>query len=262
MDFIFDGIALSDFGYIVVYDGKQSENAVVSNMAYNTIKPALYDISRKVSHNYESNLTTTFIVIKNPCIYNDNLDMTNDEISELTKWLVRKQYKLFRYINDEDITDEVWFKVQNTVEKVVEGDSVIGLSVTVNANAPYGFTKEVVDKWTGTTREIIVHSDEEGYIYPDIILYPTLSNGNLIITNQYENRRTIIKNVKKDEVITMYGNGLNQIASSDTTHELSQDFNYNFLRLCNKYKNYKNVITTNLQCNVELRYRGIRKVGL
>lgn len=262
MDFIFDGVALSDFGYVIAYDGLRSENAVVSNLTYNTIKPALYDISRKVSHTYESNLTTTFIIIKNPCIYNNNLNMTNDEISELTKWLVRKQYKFFRYIDNEDITDEVWFKVQNTVEKVIEGNNVIGLSITVNANAPYGFTREVVDKWTGTRREIIVHSDEEGYIYPDIILSPTSSNGNLIIINQYENRRTIIKNVKKNEVITMYGNGVNQIASSDGEHELSQDFNYNFLRLCNQFGNYKNVITTNLQCNVEIRYRGIRKVGL
>lgn len=262
MDFIFDGIALSDFGYLVVYDGKPSENAVVSNMNYSTIKPALFDISRKVAHNYEANLTTTFMVMKNPCVHKDNLDMTNDDISEITKWLVRKQYKYFRYINEDDVTDEVWFKVQNVVDKVQEGDRIIGLSVTVNANAPYGFTKEVVDSWDGNRREIVVHSDEEGYIYPDMTISTVLSGGNLTITNYFDGRQTIIKNVAKNEVITIHGNGINQITTDNPDHDLSSDFNYVFPRLGNAYGDYKNVITTNLRCNVELRYRGIRKVGL
>lgn len=261
MDFIFDGVALSDFGYVVAYDGLRSENTVVSNMTYNTIKPALYDISRKVSHNYDANLTTTFIIIKDPCIYNDNFYMTNDEISELTKWLVRKQYKYFRYIDDEDITDEVWYKVQNTVDKVVEGDNVIGLSITVNANAPYGYTREVVDSWDDTTHDIIMHSDEEGYIYPDVTITVNAS-GNLSIINEYENRSTTINNVVAGEVIQIFGNGINQIASSIAEHELSQDFNYNFVRLCNQYGKYTNTITTNLPCTITMKYRGIRKVGL
>jgi hypothetical protein len=261
MDFIFDGVALSDFGYVVAYDGLRSENTVVSNMTYNTIKPALYDISRKVSHNYDANLTTTFIIIKDPCIYNDNFYMTNDEISELTKWLVRKQYKYFRYIDDEDLTDEIWYKVQNTVDKVAEGDNVIGLSITVNANAPYGYTREIVDTWDDTTHDIIMHSDEEGYIYPDVTITVNVG-GNLSIVNEYENRATVINNVVAGEVIQIFGNGINQIASSIADHELSQDFNYNFVRLCNQYGKYINTITTNLPCTITMKYRGIRKVGL
>ena len=245
MDFIFDGVALSDLGYVIAYDGLVSENAVVSNMTYNTIKPALYDVSRKVGHLYDANLTTTFNIIKNPCIFTDTFYMNNDEISELTKWLVRKQYKYFRFVDEEDMTDEVWFRVQNTVEKIREGEYIIGLAITVNANAPYGFTREIIDSWTGTSHDIIVHSDEEGYIYPTITIIPH-SSGNLNLWNKsdVESRHSIIKNVVAGEIITMYGDGVQQITTSSSTHDLSSDFNYNFFRLCNEFGKYNNSMLT------------------
>ena len=82
------------------------------------------------------------------------------------------------------------------------------------------------------------------------------------IVNEYENRATVINNVVAGEVIQIFGNGINQIASSIADHELSQDFNYNFVRLCNQYGKYINTITTNLPCTITMKYRGIRKVGL
>ena len=264
MDFIFDGVALSDLGYVLAYDGLVSENAVVSSMTYNTVKPALFDVSRKTSHIYESNLTTTFTIMKNPCLFGDTFYMNNDEISELTKWLVRKQYKYFRFVDDEDTSDEVWFKVQNTVEKVKEGDHVIGLSITVNANAPYGFTRVINVSWDAykdVPYDIIVRSDEEGYLFPDTILIPQAS-GTLNVWNKHDSIHSIIKNVTAGEVITLYGNGVHQITSSNPDHDLSSDFNYNFFRLCNEYGNATNTIVTNMNCNITLSYRGIRKVGL
>lgn len=264
MDFIFDGVALSDFGYVFAYDGLVSENAVVSNMTYETVKPALHDVSRKTAHTYEANLTTTFAIMKDPCFYKDTFYMNNDEISELTKWLVRKQYKWFRFVQDEDMGDEIWFKVQNTVEKVREGDHIIGLSITVNANAPYGFTRVIKDSWDGirnSTYNLVVHSDEEGYIYPNVVFIPQAS-GRLNIWNKTDDRHSIINNVVAGEVLTMYGDGIQQITSSISTHDLSSDFNYNFFRLCNTYGNYTNQIVTGMDCKVSLEYRGIRKVGL
>lgn len=261
MDFIFDGVSLSDLGYVIAYDGLVSENEVVSGMGYNTIKQALSDVSRKVGHVYDANLTTTFNIMKNPCIFTDTFYLSNDDISELTKWLVRKQYKYFRFMDEEDTTDEVWFKVQNTVEKIREGDHIIGLAVTVNANAPYGFTRVVKDAWVGTEKKIVVHSDEEGYIYPDMIIVPQES-GSLEITNEYENRTMIVNNVVAGEILTVYGDGVNQIITDRADHDLSSDFNYVFFRLCNQFGKYRNDITTNMECDITLTYRGIRKVGL
>jgi len=261
MDFIFDGVSLSDLGYVIAYDGLVSENAVVSGMGYNTIKQAMSDVSRKVGHTYDANLTTTFNIMKDPCIFTDTFYLTNDDISELTKWLVRKQYKYFRFVAEEDMTDEVWFKVQNTVDKLREGDHIIGLAVTVNANAPYGFTRPIKDRWSGKEKQITVHSDEEGYIYPNMVIVPQEA-GNLVITNAYEDRDMIINNVAAGEVLTVYGDGVNQIVSDNAAHDLSSDFNYNFFRLCNQFGQYRNDITTNLECDITLEYRGIRKVGL
>ena len=267
MDFIFDGVALSDLGYVLAYDGLVSENAVVSSMTYNTVKPALFDVSRKTSYIYESNLTTTFTIMKNPCLFGDTFYMNNDEISELTKWLVRKQYKYFRFVDDEDTSDEVWFKVQNTVEKVKEGDHVIGLFVTVNANAPYGFTRVINVSWDAQDRvpyDIIVHSDEEGYIYPDITITVQQTSNSLNLWNKsdIESRHSIVNNVTAGEIITMRGEGVQQITSSIESHDLSSDFNYNFFRLCNQFGKYNNQIYTNIPRDITLSYRGIRKVGL
>jgi hypothetical protein len=181
--------------------------------------------------------------------------------------LVRKQYKWFRFVDDDDTTDEVWFKVQNTVEKIREGEHIIGLAITVNANAPYGFTRPIKDSWTAelnVSHNIVVHSDEEGYIYPDITITVLSDNNSLNLWNKsdVESRHSIIKNVVAGEVITMRGEGVQQITSSVANHDLSSDFNYNFFRLCNQFGKYNNQIYTNVPCDITLSYRGIRKVGL
>lgn len=264
MDFEFDSVKLSDKGYILVFDGKNDENLPVSQMTYDTIKGALSDISHKVSHNYGDNYTRTFLIMKSPCENNDDeLDMTEDDVSEMTRWLVRKQYKVFKYIDDEGNYYPTWYKVQNTVEKVEYGDKIIGLSITVNSNAPYGFANAVTTTWSTDTltKTIRVNSDEEGYIYPDITI-TVREAGELIFNNRNENRRMRVKNVSVDETITILGGDLMQISSDDETHDLAKDFNYVFPRLCVEYGSYNNLLATNLQCDVSVTYYGIRKVGL
>lgn len=256
MSFIFDGQRLSDFGYIEFFDGLRSENLAVSTMTYETIKSALSDISYKVNHTYESNYSTTLMIMKNPCEDIDEMWMTEDNISVLTRWLVRKTYKWFKYTDS-----NVWYKVQNAVEKIYEGDNVIGLSVTVNANAPFGFTPEIVNKWDDDEKVINVVTDEEGFIAPNFTIVAKES-GDLVIGNTRSSMSTEINNVNANEIINIYGEGLYQISSSDTSHNIADDFNYVFPKLYSAYNNNANTITTNLNCDITMTYRGIRKVGL
>lgn len=104
-------------------------------------------------------------------------------------------------------------------------------------------------------------SDDEGYIYPDAVITVNES-GNLIITNKFENRITRINNCKAGEIITFIGGGTLQITSNNALHDLSTDFNYNFIRLCNKYGNSDNIFTANLDCDIQLNFREKRKVGI
>lgn len=267
MDFIFDGERLSEKGYMMCYDGVDDEELSVSSMVYDTIKASLSDVVHKVSHTYDENYTRTFAIMKSPCIDQEYF-LTEDDISLMSKWLVRKQYKVFRYIDEnedeeeEDIPRPVWYKVQNTLSKINYGDNVIGLTVTVNANAPYGFADETTTTWSDDSKTIAVVTDEEGYIYPDMEITCNAA-GNLTITNDRESGRiTRINNVVADEVITITGGDIQQITSSVSGHDLSVDFNYVFPRLCSRYNSYDNTITTNLSSDKELSYCGIRKVGL
>lgn len=265
-DFIFDGRQLSDFGYIAIFEGSQDE-VDVSVMQYEEIKAALSDISYKVSHSYENNLTSTFHIMKDPCeFYDEDSYMTNDEISELTKWLARKQYKWFRFI-DEDDNDEIWYKAQFQVKKEFVGDKVVGLILTLNTNAPYGFTREFVNKYeireaSPEPYKIIVASDEEGQIFPGVkIISKSSQDFSLTIEFNGKQIETKIDNCVADEEITLGGENL-QISSS-VDHDFTTDFNYVFPCINNLYGNSVNTLYFgDGNYDIELAYRGIRKVGL
>lgn len=258
-DFIFDGKALSDFGYIAVMEN-QEETMPVSAMQFETIKSALSDISHRVAYNYESNYTSTLLIMKNPCeYYDEESNLTNDDIAELTRWLARKQYKWFRYIDDED-NDEIWYQVQFVINKEFIGDNVVGLQLTINCNAPYGFTREYSYSTTESTLTINPDTDEEGYIYPTMVV--TCSGGTMQITNEKTGEITKIENCSANEIITISGADIQQITSSDTNHDLSEDFNYRFPRVAIEYGNKQNDFSFEGIEDIAVSYRGIRKVGL
>lgn len=101
-------------------------------------------------------------------------------------------------------------------------------------------------------------SYEEGYIYPytEIVID---EDGDLDIYNAIEDRHTIIKNCKANEVIVM---DYPVIQSSDSSHSIQNDFNYNFFRIANTYDNSRNDLTISIPCSIKLKYSPIVKVGL
>lgn len=262
-DFIFDGKALSDFGYMVLFE-ESEDNIEVSNMKFTEIKGAKSDVSQQTSYNYENNYSTTFTIIKDICGIRtgESEYLSNIEIEELTRWLARKQYKWFKFIDDDE-DDEIWYQAQFVINKEYVGDRCFGLKLTLNTSAPFGFTREikVIPSITEGEFFVPVYSDEEGYIYPDVIVTMNQS-GTLEIVNVSENRITELKNCVHNETITFYGQGVNQISSTSTTHDYAADFNYNFPRFFTEYGENNNKFTVNADCTITFVYRGIRKVGL
>lgn len=105
-------------------------------------------------------------------------------------------------------------------------------------------------------------SYEEGFIYP----YTEITIGdigeekkNLRIHNAIENRETYITNCKSGEVIIM---DYPVIKSSDSSHNIQNDFNWNFFRVANTYENSRNDLTISLPCSIKIKYSPIVKVGL
>ena len=101
-------------------------------------------------------------------------------------------------------------------------------------------------------------SHEEGYIYP----YTEITvneNGNLNIYNVLEDRDTYIANCIADEVITM---DYPIIQSSVSSHNIQNDFNWNFFRIANTFENSRNDLIISLPCEIKIKYSPIVKVGL
>lgn len=115
-----------------------------------------------------------------------------------------------------------------------------------------------VDERLENTASINDSSHEEGYIYPHTEIIVNES-GNLNIHNAMENRDTIIKNCVAGEVITM---DYPVIQSSVSSHNIQNDFNWNFFRVANTYENSRNDLTVSLPCSIKVKYSPIVKVGL
>jgi cellulose synthase/poly-beta-1,6-N-acetylglucosamine synthase-like glycosyltransferase len=94
--------------------------------------------------------------------------------------------------------------------------------------------------------------------YPDVEII-CKQDGNLVIHNSIEDRDTVIKNCIAGEVITMK---YPVIASSIQSHQIQNDFNYNFFRVANNYRDRVNKITFSLPCTMKISYNPIRKVGV
>ena len=257
-DFIFDSRTLSSFGYILIFTNTD-DMPNVSNMEMDTIKGARNDRAYSVGYKYGENYSSTYSVMKNTCENPDDEYLTDADVSELTRWLCRKQYKWFKFIDDEN-DDEVWYKAMWTVSKEYAGDKIIGLNITLHTNAPYGFSKEIIHTYTEPSFMVHVDSDEEGYIYPDVTIN-ILQGGTLRLTNVAENRTTQLKNCVAGETINIMGYEQQQITST-VNHDYVNEYNYKFPRLCSKYMDYNNNFTVNLNCEIIIKYREIRKVGL
>ena len=101
-------------------------------------------------------------------------------------------------------------------------------------------------------------SHEEGHIYPRVEI-TVLEDGDLNIHNAIENRDTYIANCVAGEIITM---DYPVISSSISSHNIQNDFNWNFFRVANTYENSRNDLTISLPCSIKLEYSPIVKVGL
>lgn len=266
-DFLFDGRELSSFGYMpCTFNSTNFETMPVSTLTYHTVKAPFSDTAFKTSVSYDSNLSTTITICKHSCDSAGLPTITAEDISELSKWLCRKEYKWLHFITDDSTgVDEVYYEAQINLQKVMLGDRCIGLDLTINTNRPYGLTQEIViqsqlDQESDHRVNLHVYSDEEGYIYPDMVI-SIQEAGTLEITNEFDGKTTIIQDCLEGEVIHLHGNTL-QITSTMNEHDIASCFNYQFPRLYSSLEESTTRFIFNLDCDVTFRYRAIRKVGI
>ena len=260
-DFEYDNRNLSSYGFIICNFDSKGMNTVSngSTITFNTISTFGGSKHNLTSTEYEDCLETTIQICKNYCS-SDIKEISSTELRELTKWLSRKKFLKFKIL-DEDYID-LYFEASFNISRIEFDGKVYGLELEVITNAPFAYKEPkmitVRNIEYGGKHSINDISCEEGYIYP-LTEITIKENGDLNIYNSIENRNTYIANCVAGEIITM---DYPVIQSSVSSHNIQNDFNWNFFRVANTINNSRNDLTISLPCTVKIKYSPIVKVGL
>lgn len=260
-DFCYDGKNLSDFGFIVCNFGDKGLDTVSDGcqISFNTV-PVLGGTRHELaSVKYDSCLETTIQICKHSCTGGVQ-EITATEHRNITRWLNRKSFLKFKPLSEEYI--DVYFEASFNVSRVEMDGRLFGFELEVITNRPFALKeprtiniKNTVQNGKHSINDI---SHEEGYIYPHVEI-TIAQNGNLKINNAIENRDTYIANCVAGEVITM---DYPMIKSSISSHNIQNDFNWNFFRVANTYANSRNDLTISIPCTMKVEYSPIVKIGL
>ncbi len=263
LDFEYDNMCLSDFGFIICDFNSSSGANIVdagSKITFSTVPQNKGTRHSLISTQYEECITAIFDICKNPDIY-DNMEITNDEYLELVRWLNRKHFYKLHFIDDNHEIEPCFYEASFNISKVKIGEILYGLELEMTTNKPfgYGLERKIVNSFTADKPSFIItdYSDEIGYIYPTLKII-CHQNGNLMIRNELTDSSTYIQNCSTNEVITI--DGLTHgITTSKSSHDIYNDFNYNYFKIGNKTNKRKNIITVDLPCTIEFTYSPIIK---
>ena len=151
IDFEFAGKRLSDFGYIVCKFNSSSDATDVEigcDITFNSVKNNHSSIRYKTSTSYENVYTTYIEIMKNPCRKNqDELYHQNEEISALTMWLNRHGYYKFKPLSSTDDFSSIHYYGSFNVKEKVINNMVVGLCLSFEGNAPYGFGNSIKNEF-------------------------------------------------------------------------------------------------------------------
>lgn len=260
-DFSYDNRSLSEFGCILCSFGEKGLETVNDGceVTFNTIPTHNGLKHNLVGFKYEDCLETTLQVCKYSCSGGIQ-EITESEHRELTKWLGRNKFLKFKILDDSHI--DLYYEAYFGISKIEIDGKLYGLELVVKTNRPFALkeprTININNVIQDGKHSINDTSYEEGYIYP----YTEITvnqNGNLKIHNSIENRETYIANCKVGEVITM---DYPVIMSSDSSHNIQNDFNWKFFRIANTYDNSRNDLTISIPCSIKIKYSPIVKVGI
>lgn len=260
-DFIYDNRNLSDFGFTICdFDAKGLKTVSNgSNITFNTVSTMHGTKHELTSVEYENCLEATIQICKNYCS-SDIREISSVEFRELTKWLNRKKFLKFKIL-DEDYID-LYFEASFNISKIEFNGKLYGLELEVITNRPFALKEDKIINVKNTVENgrhsITDTSHEEGFIYPYTEI-TIIEDGDLNIHNSIEDRDTYIANCTAGEVITM---NYPVIQSSISSHNIQNDFNWNFFRVANTIDNSRNDLTISIPCTMKIRYSPIIKVGL
>lgn len=266
IDFEYDGQYLSDYGFIICdfnFSNGANETSSASSITFNKVSQHQGKTYSLTSTQYNECITYSFDICKNPDLFEmEDMEITNEEYANIIRWLNRREFLDFCMINDEDYGQDLcYYQASFNMSKIKIGDRLFGIRLTMETNKPFGYGQEqvaVLSFESDSMSKILYDmSAEIGTSYPTVII-TCKSSGTLSVRNETENCNTVIKNCTAGEVITLHGN-THIIESSLASHDVCNDFNYDFFRIGNTINNRANKITVSIPCEITVKYFPIIK---
>ena len=188
--------------------------------------------------------------------------ITNDEFRALSRWLNRKEFLWFRSFDFCEMEKEKpWFRASFTLTRIESGRDTIGVELKMVTDSPFGYGAEITTTLNFTSGHLSAvvsdESDEIGELFPLVTISPSQA-GTITLSNSLTGCATEIKNCLSSETITLSGESL-VISTTNTNHDIANDFNYDFFRIGNTMTERENTITASAPCAVTLKYRPILK---
>ncbi len=263
-DFEYNGKYLSDFNFIICDFNNSSGFENISGGSEITFNKVSREQGKKYglsSTQYDECIESVFQICKNPCLYKD-LNIDNEQCRDIMRWLNRREFLPFKPFNSgTDGCADIWFNASFNVRKLTMNGKTYGLEITMKTDKPFGYGRLVAHTLrfseAGAEKRIPDVSDEIGITYPDLKIV-CKADGDLEVKNITYPCAMIINNCKAGETITVDGD-TRIITSSLSNHDISDDFNYEYLRIENEYAKRENKITVSLPCDITLSYHPIIK---
>jgi len=213
IDFEYDGRRLSEFGFIICSFDESGGAKTAEKGTEITFSTAPIDLGQRhaiTGARYDTRLSTAFQICKNPELYEGNeMNITNEEFRELSRWLNRRTFLWF-HAYDECEPDVIlpWFRATFTLRRINIAASTIGIQLDMQTDAPWGYGEAVEEHFYFTSdnmTNIIEDKNEEvGIMLPEITI--TCNDvGELRLSNELTGCSFRVKNCVAGEVITQYG---------------------------------------------------------
>ena len=276
-DFEYDGVLLSSKHYMVCTLGgnglEPASNGSKINFTTVPIRKGIYN--QFISSGYSECVTATFSICKDPCYNDDDMEISILEYNDLAAWLNRRNFHRLTF-DDAQYTHINFDASFNLTRKEMNGKTY-AIELEMITNRPHAYLDEVEYSNSGIFSNFTIDdsSNEEGFIYPKIELVATpdvavgttvkitnnKDSGNPIIIKNCRTGYTSIPDQSRTETITF---DYPTITTTNPYHEdISNDFNWNFLKVVNKYGSKSNRISiTPSGFNLKVRYNPILKIGL
>ena len=284
VDFIYDGLKLSNFGCMVGNAVTSSDNAISMGSVVQletAVNHGTYT-SEIINADYPDVYTVTFDIFKKNCGGGYDGVFEDKEVTWFMRWLNRKDYHKFIpiYDNPKDFYRLFFMGTFTECKAITMQGHVYGFSLTFTSNSPFAYLdyKPNTFNITELNQSIVIDgssigcgsfsfydtSEELGAVYPTSFVVKLKQSGDLIILNNMDSngRYTQVKNCSSGEILTF--DCIHKIITSSghPTQRLYNDFNYVFPRLMNTFDNSLNVFYVSRKCEITINYNPIRKVGV